>query len=87
MAGTEEEFPGAALCEWEDFEDDDRAAILVSVDWHFSCCCLNLLRLSCNAIWKTDANIPNCQNQNINSYALKIVRMITPQSSFGNKRK
>lgn len=31
-----------------DFEDPDLAAMLVSVDWHFSCCFLNSDNLSCS---------------------------------------
>lgn len=53
--GAEELLVGAALCDLEVFEDG-RDDIAVRVDWHLSCCCLNLLRLSCSDICKM-ANI------------------------------
>ena len=40
---------GEALCDGLGFEV---AAMLLRIDWQFSCCLLNFSNLSCSAIWK-----------------------------------
>lgn len=39
-----------------DLEDPALAAMLVRVDWHFSCCFLNLSSFSCSAIYAQQHN-------------------------------
>jgi hypothetical protein len=63
LAGTLGACAGWALC----FGFEVEAAMLASDDWHLSCCCLNLERLSLRSIYKNDMLQSKRQ---MNKYAL-----------------
>ena len=73
FAGAEEMFAGDVFWWQGVLEGAARVAMLVRVDCTFSCCCLNLLRLSCNAIceayvWKKFFKCEDASEEKVNSF-------------------